>query len=71
MHYCEVERSILNNRKSFFCTRVVDKWNDLLEKVISGDNVLHFEKSLNKVRRNQELKFNLKTKINKLNVHLW
>ena len=57
---------IYRSPNSIVENRVVDNWIGLPEEVISCNNVLHFEKSLDKVRRDQELKINFKTKINKL-----
>lgn len=64
------KRSRLNIRKNFFCNRVVEKWNDLPEYVISAENVLKFEIALDRVWGGQPIKYDYRAKFEKnRNVH--
>jgi len=49
-------------RKYFFCTRIINTWNSLLESVISASNTDSFKNKLDKFWSNQDL-YNYKAEL--------
>ena len=52
------KRPRLNVRKYSFCYRVVDLWNRLLKEVVEATSVFSFERRLDKLFRDQPIRFN-------------
>ncbi len=51
------QRPRLDIRKHSFCNRVVNSWNSLPNSVVNATSVLDFERRLDRVWKNQKLKF--------------
>ena len=52
--------------RKFFPNRVVNNWNNLPESVVSANSVMAFESRLDNFWKDQDQKFNYKTKINNI-----
>ncbi len=61
-------RSRLDKRKSAFCNRMVNTWNSLPEEVVNAESVKTFEKKLDKIWKQQRIKYDYKATI-EINQH--
>lgn len=50
-------------RKNSFCNRVVNLWNGLPDDVVSSESTIVFERKLDKLWKDQGLKYNYRTHI--------
>ena len=57
MKLCK-QQSRLDIRKHSFPMRIVNPWNSLPDYVVSAPTIMSFEARLDKVWRNQPMKFN-------------